>query len=181
MVLQVETKNVTFGSIIDGRIKQHHLPVLKHSSLKVVFWAFPSFAHFKDFDISSEVFELMTSALAYIKCQIIFYNTAKDETWYSGSFGILSFYFPPLELVHRVAYIFPCDLPTFLLHNYFTITAIISGSWLLLSPATSSIHFLPLTNMFFKDASQLFQTAHWQSQPRQILIHPLEPRDDIHR
>ena len=102
MVLQVETKNAIFGSIIDGRIKQHHLPVSKHSSLKVVFWAIPSFGHFKDFDISSEVFELMTSALAYIKCQEIFYNTGKDQTWYSGSFGILSFYFPPLELVHRV-------------------------------------------------------------------------------
>ena len=80
MVLQVETRYATFGSIIDGRIKQHPLPVSEHSSLKVVFWAFPSFGHFKDFDISSEVFELMTSALAYIKCQVIFYNTAKDET-----------------------------------------------------------------------------------------------------
>ena len=44
----------------------------------------------------------MTSALAYIKCQGIFYNTTKDEIYYSGSFRILSFYFPPLELVHRV-------------------------------------------------------------------------------
>ena len=80
MVLQVETKNATFGWIIDGRIKQHHLPVSKHSSLKVVFWAISSFGHFKDFHISSEVFELMTSALAYIKCQVDFYDTAKDET-----------------------------------------------------------------------------------------------------
>ena len=99
MVLQVETKNVPFGSIIDERMKQHHLPVSKHSSC---FWAIPSFGHFKDFNISSKVFELITSALAYIKCQVIFYNTAKDEMWYSGSFGILNFYFPPLELVHRV-------------------------------------------------------------------------------
>ena len=44
----------------------------------------------------------MTSDLAYIKCQVIFYNTARDEMWYSSSFEILSFYFPPLELVHRV-------------------------------------------------------------------------------
>ena len=103
MVLQFETKNATFGTTIDKRMKQHYITVSKHSSLKIVFWAIPSFGHFKDFDISSEVFELMTSALAYIKCQVIFYNTAKDETWYSGSFGILSFYFPPLELVHRVS------------------------------------------------------------------------------
>ena len=102
MVLQLETKNLTLGSLIDGKIKQHHSPVSKHSSLKVVFWAIPSFGHFKDFNVSSEVFELMTSALAYIKYQVIFYNTAKDETWYSGSFRILSFYFPPFELVHRV-------------------------------------------------------------------------------
>ena len=40
MVLQVETKNAPFGSIIDERIKQHHLPVSKHSSLKVVFEPF---------------------------------------------------------------------------------------------------------------------------------------------
>ena len=102
MVLQVETKNATFGSIIDGRIKQHYLPVSKHSSLKVVFWAILSFGHFKDCNVSSKAFELMVSTLAYIKCQVIFYNTAKDEMWYSDSFRILSFYFPPLELVHRV-------------------------------------------------------------------------------
>ena len=77
-MLQVETKNATFGSIIDERKKQHHLPVSKHSSLKVVFWAFPSFGHFKDFNVSSKILELMTLALAYIKCQVIFYNTAKD-------------------------------------------------------------------------------------------------------
>ena len=40
MVLQVETKNAPFGSIIDERIKQHHLPVSKYSSLKVVFEPF---------------------------------------------------------------------------------------------------------------------------------------------
>ena len=45
----------------------------------------------------------MISTLAYIKCQVIFYNTAKDEMWFTDSFGILSFYFPPLELVHRVS------------------------------------------------------------------------------
>ena len=96
MVLQVETKNATFGSIIDGRIKQHHLPVSKHSSLKVVFRAIPSFGHFKDVNISAEVFEVMTSALAYIKCQVIFYTTAKNETQYSNTFGNLSSSFPPL-------------------------------------------------------------------------------------
>ena len=37
MVLQVETKNAPFGSIIDERIKQHLLPVSKHTSLKVIF------------------------------------------------------------------------------------------------------------------------------------------------
>ena len=79
MVLQFETKNATFGSIIDERMKQHHLPISKLSSLKIVFKAIPSFGHFKDFNVSSQVFELMTSALAYIKCQVIFYNTAKDE------------------------------------------------------------------------------------------------------
>ena len=79
MVLQVETKNATFGSIIDERKKQHHLPVSKHSSLKVVCGPIPNFGYFKDFDISSKVFELMTSALAYMKCQVIFYNTTKDE------------------------------------------------------------------------------------------------------
>ena len=79
-MLQLETKNASFGLTTDGRMKQHHLPVSKHSSLKVAFWAIPSFGHFKDSHISSEVFELMTSALAYIKCQVIFYNTAKDET-----------------------------------------------------------------------------------------------------
>ena len=40
MVLQVETKNAPFGSIIDERIKQHHFPVSKYSSLKVVFEPF---------------------------------------------------------------------------------------------------------------------------------------------
>ena len=78
MVLQVETKNATFGSIIDERMKQHHLPVSKHSSLKVVFWAIPSFGHIKNFNVSLKVFELMASALVYIKCQAIFYNTARD-------------------------------------------------------------------------------------------------------
>ena len=72
MVLQVETKNATFGSVIDGRIKQHHLPVSKHSSLKVVFQAIFSFRQFKDFNLSS--------AFAYTKCQAIFYNTGKDQT-----------------------------------------------------------------------------------------------------
>ena len=75
MVLQLETKNATFGSMIDERMKQRHLPVSKHSSLKVVFWAIPSFGHFKDFIVSSKVFELMSSALADIKCPVIFYNT----------------------------------------------------------------------------------------------------------
>ena len=79
MMLRVETKNATFGSIIDERIKQHHLPVSKHTSLKVVFWAIPNFGYFKDFSVSSKVVELVTSALAYIKCQWIFYKTAKDE------------------------------------------------------------------------------------------------------
>ena len=79
MVLQLETKNATFGSMIDERMKQHHLPVSKHSSLKVVFWAIPSFGHFKDFIVSSKVFGQMTSALAYIKRQVVFYNTVKDE------------------------------------------------------------------------------------------------------
>ena len=40
MVPQVETRYATFGSIIDGRIKQHHLPVSKDSSLKVFFELF---------------------------------------------------------------------------------------------------------------------------------------------
>ena len=71
---------------------------------KLFFWAIPSFGHIKYFNVSSKVFELMASALVYIKCQAIFYNTARDEGWYFGSYGILSFYFPPLELVHRV----PC-------------------------------------------------------------------------
>ena len=44
----------------------------KHSCLKVIFWAIPSFGHFKDFIVSSKVFVLMTSALAYTKCQVIF-------------------------------------------------------------------------------------------------------------
>ena len=44
----------------------------------------------------------MTSALASIKCQVIFYNSAKDVISCSGSFEILGFYFPQLELVHRV-------------------------------------------------------------------------------
>ena len=102
MVLQVETKNATFGSIIDERMKQYFLPVLKHSSLKVVLWAIPSFWDFLDLNVSSEVFELMTSALAHIKCQVISYNTSKDKRWYFASFGILSLYVPPLELVHCV-------------------------------------------------------------------------------
>ena len=66
---------------IDGRIKQHHLPVSKHTKLESCFFvAIFSFRQFKDFNISSELIELMTSALAYIKGQIIFYNTGKDET-----------------------------------------------------------------------------------------------------
>ena len=44
----------------------------------------------------------MTSTLAHRKCQVIFFNTERDEIWYSASFWILHFYFPPLELVHRV-------------------------------------------------------------------------------
>ena len=102
MVLQVETKNATFGSITDERTKKHNLLVSKRSSLKVVFWAIPSF---KDFIVSSKAFELMTSALAYVKCQIIFYNTARDEMWYSGSYGMQRFYFPPLELIRRVSWL----------------------------------------------------------------------------
>ena len=102
MVLQKKIKNATFSSIIDETMKQHFLPVSKYSSLNVVLWALPSFWDFLDFNVSSEVFELMTSALAHIKCQVIFYNTSKDKMWYSVSFGILSFYVPPLELVHRV-------------------------------------------------------------------------------
>ena len=65
--------------MIDDRMKKHHFPVSKRSSLKVVFLAIPSFGHFKDFNVSSKVFELMTSALAYIKCQVIFNKTARDE------------------------------------------------------------------------------------------------------
>ena len=102
MVLYVKIKNSTFGSIIEEKVKLHHLPISEHSGLKVVFWAIPSFGLSKDFNVSSKVFELMTSALAYIKCQVIFHNTARDRMWYSGNFGFLSFYFPPLELVHRV-------------------------------------------------------------------------------
>ena len=56
MMLQVETKNVTFDSITDKRMKKHHLPVQKRSSLRVVFVAIPSFGHFKHFNVSSEVF-----------------------------------------------------------------------------------------------------------------------------
>ena len=53
MVLKFKTKNATFGSIVDKKMKQHHLPVSKHSSLKVVFCAIPYFGHFKDFNVSS--------------------------------------------------------------------------------------------------------------------------------
>ena len=66
------------------------------------FLATSSFGHFKYFNVSSKVFEIMTSVLAYIKCQIIFYNTAREEMGYLCGFGIISFYFPPLEVVHRV-------------------------------------------------------------------------------
>ena len=78
-MLQLETKNATFGSIIHKRMKQHHLPISKHSSLKVVFWVIPSFGHFKDFIVSAKVFELMTSALAYIKCQVFFYDIIRNK------------------------------------------------------------------------------------------------------
>lgn len=44
----------------------------------------------------------MTSTLAYIKCHVIIYSTAKDEMCYFGISVMLSYYFPPLELVHRV-------------------------------------------------------------------------------
>ena len=79
MVLQLKTKNATFGSIINKGMKQHQTPVSKHSSLKVVFWAVPSFGHFEDFFVSSKVFGLMTSTLANIKCQVFSYNTVKYE------------------------------------------------------------------------------------------------------
>ena len=39
MIKVVETKNATFGSIVNERMKQHYLPISKHSSLKVVFYA----------------------------------------------------------------------------------------------------------------------------------------------
>ena len=78
MVLQLETKNAKFRSINEKK-KEHYLPVSKHSSLKVVFYAISSLGHFKDFIVSSKAFELMTSASAYVECQIIFYNTARDE------------------------------------------------------------------------------------------------------
>ena len=81
---------------------KHHIIVSKHSSLKVVFWAFSNIGHFKDFEKSSKVFELMTSALDNIKCHVIFFNAARAKMWYCGSFVKLSFYFHPLELVHCV-------------------------------------------------------------------------------
>ena len=79
MMRQLKTKNATFGSMIEEKIKQHQSPVSEHSSLKVVFRAIPSFGHFKDFNVSSKVFKVMTSALVYIKLQVIFYNTARGE------------------------------------------------------------------------------------------------------
>ena len=78
MVLQVETKNATFGSIIEENIKWHHLSVLEHSSLKVVFELLLVLYISKILIYPFKESELMSSALAYIKCQVIFYNTARD-------------------------------------------------------------------------------------------------------
>ena len=46
----------------------------------------------------------MTVALAHVKCQVIFYITTKDEMSDFGSFAMLSFYIPPLKLVHCVVF-----------------------------------------------------------------------------
>ena len=78
-MLQFKTKNATFGSIINGRMEQHLIPVSKQSILKVVFGAISSYGYFKDLNVSSKLFKQMTTALAYMKLQKIFYRAVRDK------------------------------------------------------------------------------------------------------
>ena len=95
-----------FGSIywefVDERVKKTLCLSFKEIRSENHFRETFIFGFFIDFSVTSKVFELLTSALAHIKRQVILCITAKDEVWDSGSFAMLSFYFPPLELVHRV-------------------------------------------------------------------------------